>query len=100
MPSGPGRPAVVPWGPVMVDHPGIDGALGVIDSCHAGWEPPQAEDLAGAPAPTVPGWGLPMASSPGQPAVGLAVSRHYAAWTGCSSRRARSISPASGPAPT
>ncbi|WP_326586185.1 hypothetical protein [Streptomyces sp. NBC_01294] len=61
---------------VAVDHPGIDGVLGLVDTCHAGGAPPPAEDLAGGARNGRTRLGLLMASSLGQPAVDLVFSRH------------------------
>ncbi|MEV7560937.1 hypothetical protein [Streptomyces sp. NPDC089795] len=61
---------------VAVDHPGVDGVLGLIDTCHAGGAPPAAEDLAGGARGGRSRIGLLMAASLGQSAVDLAFSRH------------------------
>ncbi|MEV6676435.1 hypothetical protein AB0N09_06125 [Streptomyces erythrochromogenes] len=63
---------------VAVDHPGVDGVLGLVDTCHAGGAPPPAEDLAGGARGGRSRLGLLMASSLGQPAVDLAFSRQLA----------------------
>ncbi|MFD8981855.1 hypothetical protein [Streptomyces sp. NPDC059564] len=61
---------------VAVDHPGVDGVLGLVDTCHAGGALPPAEDLAGGARNGRTRLGLLMASSLGQTAVDLAFSRH------------------------
>ncbi|WP_314246775.1 hypothetical protein [Streptomyces sp. DSM 40907] len=63
---------------VAVDHPGVDGVLGLIDTCHAGGAPPPAEDLAGGARGGRTRLGLLMAASLGQSAVDLAFSRNLA----------------------
>ncbi|MER5730742.1 hypothetical protein ABT084_20825 [Streptomyces sp. NPDC002138] len=59
-----------------VDHPGVDGVLGIVDTCHAAGAPPALPDLAGGARGGRTRLGLLMASALGQPAVDLAFSRH------------------------
>lgn len=40
-----------------VDHPGVNGVLGIVDTCNAAGAPPAMADLAGAPGAAGPGWG-------------------------------------------
>lgn len=62
-----------------VDHPGVNGVLGIVDTCNAAGAPPAMADLAGGARGGRTRLGLLMASSLGQPAVGLSFSRHLTA---------------------
>ncbi|MFJ7203754.1 hypothetical protein ACIQWR_09510 [Streptomyces sp. NPDC098789] len=61
------------------DHPGVDGVLGIVDTCHAAGAPPAVADLAGGARSGRTRLGLLMASSLGQSAVDLAFSRSLTA---------------------
>ncbi|MEW2139812.1 hypothetical protein AB0892_25050 [Streptomyces sp. NPDC005409] len=61
---------------VAVDHPGVDGVLGLVDTCHAGGAPPPAEDLAAGARGGRTRLGLLMSASLGQSAVDMTFSRH------------------------
>uniref|UniRef100_A0AAU2JIJ3 vWA-MoxR associated protein middle region 2 domain-containing protein n=1 Tax=Streptomyces sp. NBC_00049 TaxID=2903617 RepID=A0AAU2JIJ3_9ACTN len=63
---------------VAVDHPAVDGVLGIVDTCHAAGAPPPAGELAGGTRNGRTRLGLLMASSLGQAAVDLAFSRQLA----------------------
>ncbi|MFD9334432.1 hypothetical protein ACFWBF_08455 [Streptomyces sp. NPDC060028] len=63
---------------VAVDHPGVGGVLGIIDTCHAAGAPPTAQDLTGGARGGRTRLGMLMASSLGQPAVDLSFSRQLA----------------------
>ncbi|MFF8435346.1 vWA-MoxR associated conflict system protein [Streptomyces bacillaris] len=61
------------------DHPGVDGVIGIIDTCHAGGAPPAMDALTGGARSGRTRLSLLMASSVGQAARDLVFSRQLAA---------------------